>query len=169
VISKKALVAFNGVKGADLVQPLEVILKNEIEFVPLKGLNEKEISDIFAKSDLYLDFGHLPGKDRLPREALKQGCPILISKFGAGENDIDFRISEDYKLDLENLELESVANKLRQILSQGKEINLAKQKSYRDYLIHDQEDFMAEVKQFIGSCSSAFSTRQRMFTKAIRV
>jgi len=165
-VSKKSLVAYNGIKGAELVQALEVLLRDEIDFLPLKSFNKEELSNIFAKSDLCLDLGHFPGKDRLPREALRAGCPILISKFGAGENDIDFRISEEFKLDLEYLELEYVADKLRQILSQGKEINLAKQKSYRDYLFHDQEDFMAEVQSFVDFCHSSFLKRRWFAARA---
>ena len=168
-INKKALVAYNGIKGTELVQALEVLVKDEIDFLPLKGFNKEELSNIFAKSDLCLDLGHFPGKDRLPREALKAGCPILISKFGAGENEIDFRISEDYKLDLENLELENVADKLRQILSLGKETNLANQKFYRDYLLQDQADFITDVQKLIDSCSSGFSNTRMIVTRTKKI
>jgi len=155
---KRPLISFNGNKGFELVHQLERQLQDKVDFLPLKSFTRSELLDIFLKSDLYLDLGHFPGKDRMPREALKAGCPILISRFGAAENEIDFAIPPEYKLDLENLNTESAAAKVLEILSLGKQLNLRNQENYRQSLFQDQEKFIREVEQFITFCETSLKS-----------
>ncbi len=150
----RPLISFNGNKGFELVHQLKRQLQDKVDFLPLKSFTRSELVEIFLKSDLYLDLGHFPGRDRIPREALKAGCPILISRFGAAENEIDFAIPAEYKLDLENLDAESAAAKVLEILSLGRQLNLRRQENYRQSLIQDQEKFIREVEQFITICEA---------------
>jgi hypothetical protein len=154
----RPLISYNGNKGFELVHQLERQLQDKVDFLPLKSFTRAELLEIFLKSDLYLDLGHFPGKDRMPREALKAGCPILISRFGAAENEIDFAIPAEYKLDLENLDAESAAAKVLEILSLGKQLNLRSQENYRQSLFHDQEKFIQEVEQFITFCKTSLKS-----------
>ena len=143
----RSLIAYNGTKGGDLVRALEQTLSKEIDFIPLKGFNDNELASIFAKADLYLDLGHLPGKDRLPREALAHGCPIVISTLGAGKNDIDFPIPQHYKLELNCMD--NVAKNIFEIVLNGKENNLLAQNNYRMQISTDKYSFYKEVKTFV--------------------
>jgi hypothetical protein len=154
----KPLISFNGNKGFELVLELKNLLQDKVDFLPLKNFSRPELLEIFAKSDLYLDFGHFPGKDRMPREALKAGCPILISRFGAAENEIDFAIPAVYKLDLENLDAESAAVKVLEVLSLGRQSNLWSQENFRKSLFQDREKFIREVEQFITFCEASLKS-----------
>ncbi|MTA94656.1 MAG: hypothetical protein F2533_01995 [Actinobacteria bacterium] len=154
----RPLISFNGNKGFELVQQLQRQLQDKVDFLLLKSFTRSELLEIFLKSDLYLDLGHFPGKDRMPREALKAGCPILISRFGAAENEIDFAIPAEYKLDLENLDAESAAAKVLEILSLGRQSNLSSQENYRKFLFQDKEKFIREVEQFITFCEASLKS-----------
>jgi hypothetical protein len=47
----------------------------------------------------YVDFGHLPGKDRLPREAAASGAVVFVRKAGAGRFADDFPIPDFFRFD----------------------------------------------------------------------
>ena len=65
----------------------------------MQGLDRGELAEAFLGAKLYIDFGHHPGKDRLPREAAVHGCCVVTSRYGSAANSVDVPISERYKLD----------------------------------------------------------------------
>lgn len=60
-------------------------LDEAIECVPVGGTREG-VAAMFARARLYVDLGSMPGKDRMPREAVSQGCPTLVSFYGGGQD-----------------------------------------------------------------------------------
>jgi hypothetical protein len=95
------VIAVNPFKGADLFRTFKSLFKDEVIFVELKGMTTEVIAQTLSKSDLYLDLGHFPGKDRIPREAILEGCPVFLAKRGAARNEIDFHLSSAFKVDLQ--------------------------------------------------------------------
>lgn len=69
------------------------------EFIPLTGYNREQLAQHFLGGKLYIDFGHHPGKDRLPREAALHGCCVITGRYGSTANDVDVPINPRYKLD----------------------------------------------------------------------
>ena len=57
----------------------------EINFIPLKGYNQKELISLFRESMVYMDFGFFPGAERLPKEAVINGCLIITGRNGASD------------------------------------------------------------------------------------
>jgi len=51
----------------------------------------------------YIDFGHHPGKDRLPREAALHGTCVITGLYGSAGNTVDIPILDRYKLDPESI------------------------------------------------------------------
>ena len=76
------VVCFNYAKSRHFILKLAYWLP-QVEFVPINNMNKQEIMETLTRSDLYLDLGHFPGKDRLPREAILLGCPVLLAKRGS--------------------------------------------------------------------------------------
>jgi hypothetical protein len=97
---QQKVIAVNPFKGADLFRTFKSLFKGEVIFVELKGMTTAGIAQSLSESDLYLDLGHFPGKDRIPREAILEGCPVFLAKRGAARNDIDFPLSSEFKVDL---------------------------------------------------------------------
>ncbi len=54
-------------------------------FVPLENMSKQEVRALMQQSRYYIDFGHHPGKDRLPREAAASGCVVLTLRAGAAQ------------------------------------------------------------------------------------
>jgi len=91
-------ILFNPHKGKKITQQLLAAFP-EWEFMPLVGYNREQLAEIFLESKLYMDFGHHPGKDRLPREAAIHGCCVITGLNGSAGNDVDVPIPAAYKLD----------------------------------------------------------------------
>ena len=71
------------------------------KFTPLKGFNREQLSQKFSTAKVYIDFGHHPGRDRLPREAAMHGCCVVTGLLGSAGNAVDIPIDSDYKLNSE--------------------------------------------------------------------
>lgn len=71
----------------------------DIEFVPIQNMTAIQVAVLLASAKLYIDFGHHPGKDRLPREAAMAGCCVITGRQGSAKYFKDVPIPEMYKLD----------------------------------------------------------------------
>lgn len=97
-IQRKNIILYNPNKGGSINKQLIEHFKY-FNFFPLVGYDRKELADIFLSSKLYIDFGHHPGKDRLPREAAIHGCCVITGLYGSASNPYDVNIPSYYKLD----------------------------------------------------------------------
>jgi hypothetical protein len=147
-------VAYNSSKGLANILALKNYLPQEIVLVPLQGLTHQQLINTFEKVDLYLDLGNLPGKDRLPREAILSGCPVMVSKLGAGQNLLDFPTSNEYKLDIGTIKPTECAQRIIAILELGKLENLKRQETFLQSVLNEKEIFYTEVSAFIERCRS---------------
>jgi hypothetical protein len=143
------LISFNPYKGKEFLDALIPLMSTQYTFVPIKHMNTSQVRETLQKSSLYLDLGHFPGKDRIPREAILSGTPVILALRGAARNSYDYKLSSNYKVDLEL----NGPNELKEII----ETNL------RDYKNIDQSDFLNqqlqsrvtfknEVTEFINNC-----------------
>lgn len=92
------VVLYNPKKGLHVTVRLMAACP-ELAFRPLQGLGRAELRDVLSGSMLYVDFGHHPGKDRLPREAAASGCVIITNRRGAAAFHEDVPLPDRYKLD----------------------------------------------------------------------
>ncbi len=72
---------------------------SEFSFVPLRDLGEVDMQKLYRSAKLYVDFGHHPGKERMPREAAVSGCCVITGRRGSAGNAEDVPILEKYKID----------------------------------------------------------------------
>jgi hypothetical protein len=96
--SRKNTILYNPHKGKKVLQSLMAHFP-DWHFFPLVGFNREELAAQFLKSKLYIDFGHHPGKDRLPREAGIHGCCVITGLYGSAGNALDVNIPPAYKID----------------------------------------------------------------------
>jgi hypothetical protein len=98
---KEDIVCFNPVKGKEITSS---IIKNtpNVKFVPITNMSEEKVIELLKISKIYIDFGHHPGRDRIPRESVILGNCILTNKSGAAGFYNDIPIDKKYKV--ENIE-----------------------------------------------------------------
>lgn len=68
-------------------------------YIPIKGYTPEEMIKLYRRNKLYVDFGSFPGAERMPKEAVYNGCNILVRKNNASVNDFDVAIPDKYKLE----------------------------------------------------------------------
>lgn len=144
-------IAFNFAKGGDLVQ--QVIESNTVDalWVPIKNMTHHDVIRTLQSSAIYLDLGHQPGKDRLPREAAASGAVTLVARRGAGASDIDFPLPYDHKIAADNTATKSASTALNAVLADLSH-QYERQKTFRDVIELERQVFIRDVRQiFAGS------------------
>ncbi len=143
-------ILFNPVKGK-LVTDVLIQKYPNIKFIALKGFDRKALTEKLGKAKLYIDFGHHPGRDRIPREAAMHGCCIITGILGSAQNMIDIPIGSKYKLDSSSPNfLASFETLVNDIF-----VNFPKHyeafEAYRRLIIDEPKRFKSQVeKYFLG-------------------
>ncbi len=144
---RRNLVTYNGSRGYSLIGQLERALP-ELEFVPISGMNYSEVCEILAESAAYIELGHLPGRDRLPREAGRLGTPVVLLERGAGTNVKDFPLPDLYRIPLTEDWATHFTPVLAQVVSdrQGAQVD---QQGYREWVLTDRSRFESEIDNWV--------------------
>lgn len=91
------IIVYNPKKGAK--RTARLIAENpDLDFVPIQGMSAAEVRNLLERAKIYIDFGHHPGKDRVPREAAMAGCCVITGRRGSARYDEDLSIPGKYKL-----------------------------------------------------------------------
>jgi len=139
---KKNIVCYNPVKGLEITNQIQS-LNPDIEFVPIVGMNENQIIDLLKISKIYIDFGHHPGRDRIPREsAILGNCVITNSKGSAGfYNDIP--INKEFKTS----NVEEIGVVIRNCFENFESV-IDEYSLYRSSIKHQKEQLHNLAKQY---------------------
>ena len=62
-------------------------------------MTKDAVGGALRRARVYVDFGHLPGKDRMPREAVAAGAVVFVRRRGAGVNAEDFPVPDFFRFD----------------------------------------------------------------------
>jgi hypothetical protein len=106
-------------------------------------MNENQIIDLLKISKIYIDFGHHPGRDRIPREsAILGNCVITNSKGSAGfYNDIP--INKEFKTS----NVEEIGVVIRNCFENFESV-IDKYSLYRSSIKHQKEQLHNLAKQY---------------------
>lgn len=142
-IKKEDIILFNPKKGFDFTK--KVIKRiHKFKFIPLQGFNRKELSDIFDRAKLYIDFGNFPGKDRLPREAAAHNCCIITGKNGASYFYEDLPLKETYKFETKTKNLKIICERIKDVMENYDE-RIKDFTYYCNLIYRERELFHAEI------------------------
>jgi len=142
---REDVVCFNPAKGMDKTQFIIQNSPSTVKFASLHGMNKETMIQIMSRCKVYIDFGHHPGRDRIPREAALLGCVVITSKEGSSNNNIDIPIDEFYKIDPLN---SSIGNFLQDII-QNYENHIQKFDGYRNIIASDKDTLAKECDNLI--------------------
>ena len=141
---EKRGIAYNANKGAEYVEPAKALLP-DVEFIPINGMSRSQVLKTLSDANAYLDLGHHPGKDRMPREAAALGCVVVTSTVGSASVYKDVPIAEKVLRD----DPESVARVVESINSDALTF-WTKQRSYREKVFAEPYVFDNEVREIFG-------------------
>ena len=153
---RKNVVLFSPARGKEHIDNIIKVSKNfdidfDIDFVPLQGMSQEELKNIISTSKLYVEFGHLPGPDRLSRESASGGCVVLMGKRGSGADQDDFPIDEKLDWDESNntFDYGKICSMIIDIIKNYDKY-FKKQKSYREILRNERTNYIDQLKNMIS-------------------
>ncbi len=141
-------VLYNPRKGAHFVTQLKQQM-SDWEFLPLQNFSKEQVQQLMQSSRYYVDFGHHPGKDRLPREAAASGCVVMTLKAGAAQFFADVPLDAIYKFSQAEIINGRLANTL-QIMDVNYASHWHAQQRYRSRIGQEKVIFEAEVASIFG-------------------
>lgn len=144
ISEKQNIVCYNPVKGADITH--RIITENpNVTFKPITGMDEIQIINLLKKSKIYIDFGHHPGRDRIPRESAILGNCIITNLLGAAGFYNDIPIEKKYKIsDISNIG-ETIKN-----CFDNYERSIIDFSIYRSSIKNQKEQLFNSCKQIFG-------------------
>jgi hypothetical protein len=146
--SPRPAAAYNLAKGASLAQDF-FAAHPRFEALGLKGFSKPELREIFAERLLYVDFGHFPGKDRMPREAAACGAVVFVHRQGAGALYDDFPLPDFFKFTAEDVASGELARRLDAVVADP-QAHWARQANFRSLIDWEKAQFHDQVMRLWG-------------------
>jgi hypothetical protein len=141
---REKLIVYNPAKGLKFTQKL-IHSRPDLNWVPIQKMNPTQVQQLLRKSRVYIDFGHHPGKDRLPREAAVSGCCVITGKEGAAANPIDCAFPDTFKFDQIKTPLAEILDQIEYCLN-NYTTAIQDFSDYRKQLAEDEKIFEESIK-----------------------
>ncbi len=153
ISARRNTICFFPNKGAGLAARFidgRAALPPDVEFVPIRDMSKAQVRDALFGARLYIDFGHHPGKDRVPREAAVAGAVVLLRAAGAASHFLDHPLPAEYLFTDDDLASGALHRKVAMILDEPAR-HFANQRFYRDSVVMERERFDLEVRSLFFS------------------
>lgn len=147
-------VSYFPAKGLDLARSF-FTSELELPSIPIENMALQEVAAALRQTAVYIDFGHHPGKDRVPREAAVSGNVIFIHSKGAGCHFLDYPLDKFFIFTLVDIKSGELALRIRACLADPQGF-YNQQQFYRRRIANEFEEFSLQVKTlFFGESGSA--------------
>ena len=144
---RKNVCLYNPKKGYEKLKPIIDACREDIVWLPLINMTPTEMADTMCQAKLYIDFGHHPGKDRIPREAAICGCCILTNREGSAAYAEDVAMPEQYRIE----DISDTSEVLAQIynLVDHYEERIGEYASYRAKILGEKDEFLQDLNNAV--------------------
>ena len=142
-------ILFNPAKGAALAERF-FQLHPELRPFPITGMSKAEMATVFRANGIYIDFGTLPGKDRIPREAAACGALCFLHNVGAGRDSADFPVPDFFRFDEAEIMSGALGARVRAAQA-APDVFWPQQESFRQGIFWEDASFHDEVARLLGA------------------
>jgi hypothetical protein len=142
ITQKKNIVCYNPVKGLGITNQIKS-LNPDIKFVPIVGMDESQIIELLKTSKIYIDFGHHPGRDRIPRESAILGNCVITNSTGSAGFYNDIPVSKEFKTS----NVEEIGNSIRNCFENFESV-IGEYSLYRSSIKNQKEQLHNLAKQY---------------------
>lgn len=153
---RRNIALYNPAKGYEEICPL-INATPWLNWIPLSGLNEEEMIVRMQAAKVYVDFGHHPGKDRIPREAASCGCCVITNKKGSAAFFEDVPIQEEYKFEDVHGSYDRIAVLLQDIC-ENYEVHMKQFELYRQFIAGEKMQFENDVHHMVEIFKKKFGS-----------
>ncbi|MEI6573862.1 MAG: hypothetical protein WCO61_10005 [Alphaproteobacteria bacterium] len=112
---------------------------------PLENMPADTVHENLRKSQIYIDFGHHPGKDRVPREASISGNIVFLHERGAAAFHLDHPLDRFFLFTSTDVSNGSLYERVKKALSDP-DTHYASQSTYHSRIFIEREEFLTQVK-----------------------
>lgn len=138
-------ILFNPKKGFEFTSQI-IAAMPEASWRPIDNMTPLQIKKALANSKVYVDFGHHPGRDRLPREAAMMKCCIITGKRGTAAFSEDMPIPEEFKFDETTTDIKSIAEKITTCISDY-DNQIKHFQSYQETVKNEEEKMRMDLQK----------------------
>lgn len=93
--TRKNIVLHNAAKGGEFHARIKEACSGlDCDFVAISGLSREELKAVAMSAKVYIDFGHHPGRDRIPREMAACGLSVITGCEGTAGNEDDVPVGK---------------------------------------------------------------------------
>lgn len=146
ITARGRTVSYNPAKGGWVADELRR-REAPYEFVPVAGMSREEALQTLGRTAVYLDLGHHPGKDRMPREAALAGALVLVGRRGSAANSRDVPLPWEHKISMNGNVVANVEAQLEEVFSALSE-HKRRQVEYGAFIRGEPARFKREVEAF---------------------
>ena len=145
--TKENIICYNPKKGLDFTKKILKLLP-DYEHVPIENMLPEEVRDNLSRAKLYIDFGHHPGRERLPREAALCDCCVISSFTGSAMFFEDMPIFEMYKFNKNDESIERICSLAKDIMKDY-DTHIKNFGHYKKVLQNNKDQFNIDVENLI--------------------
>lgn len=110
----------------------------------IENLPREAVRQTLCTSSIYIDFGHHPGKDRIPREAALSGTIVFLHERGAANFYLDHPLDPFFLFTVSDLTNGELYRRVMGVLS-NRGAALQKQALYRSRISFEREEFEWQI------------------------
>jgi hypothetical protein len=147
------MVAYNPKRVSDAMRRLMKQAGQHI-WLPLENMDKTALAEVLREVRVYVDIGHHPGRDRIPREAASCGAVVITGRQGAAGFAGDMPLPGRFRLNDHAMDTDPRGLALIEQLLTSETAFMdawSEQAPYRDWIRHNKDAFLAEVETFIAS------------------
>ncbi|MDC7711986.1 hypothetical protein [Vogesella indigofera] len=148
ISNKKDIIAYNPKKGIEATKEFINRSGNQFNFVALENMTPLEVRETLESAKVYIDFGHHPGKDRIPREAAMCGCCVITNTTGSAAFNKDVPIPQEYKFKSPIADFEKITNKIKYCINDFQS-EYRKFQNYRETIKKEKNQFEHDVRKLL--------------------
>ena len=100
---------------------------------------------MYQKAKVYMDFGTFPGAERIPKEAVINGCCIITGKYGASAFYKDVPINDEYKIDAKEENIDKIILSIKDLFDNYDE-KIKDYEEYRNTVLNLENNFIKQIK-----------------------
>jgi hypothetical protein len=141
-------VLYNPQKGYDLTKRL-IAEGSSLQWIAIDKLKRKEVQKLMATSKVYVDFGPHPGRDRMPREAVLNGCCVIVGLRGTASYLEDMPLKDDYRFPVDSFSPKDIVGRIKDCLVYY-EKSRADFEPFRRLVMGEPARFYAGIMQIFG-------------------
>lgn len=142
------LITFFPRKGGDLA--VKFMNKYpDLDYLRLENFTQNEMIFALDISNIYIDFGNFPGKDRIPREAMLRNCVIFVHNQGCATDFESFPIDDYFRFSEQDILDGTLYKKVQEVLVDYKNMQ-QKQSFMKNQILQEYDLFEQKIEEIFG-------------------